>query len=227
MGKTALHLDSMNSQRPEYELKLLQDTLSGIGKIVSDCQQELVNPNHSQIMVLNIEDGAIEGDINWIEDYENILIENMIGTAFVLCQTFITLIVSEIWKLHETCKSISISLTTTTQNKNDILVYSSPQIGKSGVTPIQVMNAMANYFKHHEEWHGSWAKPSSKQMADTVTILQAIEIGEGSITANRYAIKILGVADGHSLDDLNTGLTKWMNALYDAYDLELHSLGLI
>src|SRR6267143_671924 len=115
-----------------------------------------------------IDDAQKTGDAEWLDivvDEECAIIEDLIGTAFVVCQTYITGVVSRIVGLHTYHdKNGPNPLVTTSGVKHapkgispSILRFGSRKIGRSGRTAVELIDAFANYFKHHEEWTGSWS----------------------------------------------------------------------
>ena len=146
-------------------------------------------------------------------DYDDELemIENLLGVAFVACQVYITSIVSMVSKAR-TKKSTDPrcrSLTT----KKEILQYGNPSVnttGKTYVTQIQLMDAMANYYKHRDQWElafkeefvgkekynvSYWKVEKKKNNRSTIKVLKAIGAVPNSSGNFRLAAEILGNED--------------------------------
>jgi hypothetical protein len=110
------------------------------------------------------------GNAEWAEvvlGEECAITEDLIGTAFVVCQTYITGVASRVIGLHHhhDRENPDSPLQTTSGNKYQstttspsIFRFGSRKIGRSGRTAVEVIDGFANYFKHHEEWVGTWTK---------------------------------------------------------------------
>ena len=66
--------------------------------------------------------------------------ETVFGIAFVSAQTYITGTISDMLEIGG---DITLS-------KKEMLAYGSPYVGE--LSKIELINAIANYYKHHEEW---------------------------------------------------------------------------
>ena len=93
-------------------------------------------------------------------------IENLLGIAFVTAQTYITGTVSDIPKLTHS---------SSTPTKRQLLHDFSDVLPGCNITKMEVCDAIANYWKHHEEWDGGSSTPRNKR---TLDILNAMGIGE-------------------------------------------------
>jgi len=88
-----------------------------------------------------------------------------------------------------------------------------------------LINAFANYFKHGDEWNGSWSALTgqSKQTADVISAVGAQEFSTGNLCAGG---KALGLAD----DDpgpLAGYVRQWVEAVLSTYEAELKRIKLI
>lgn len=86
-----------------------------------------------------------------LEPYE-IIVENQIGLALVLCQSYITKVISQIVGMSKEFELIfkaKFPLSNVTK-KYLMAAYSKP-LEEIGFTPVEIIDALANYFKHHEE----------------------------------------------------------------------------
>jgi hypothetical protein len=116
----------------------------------------------------NIEEPPSEW-IDQIIDDETEVVEYLLGTAFVLCQAYITDVVSTVVSLHEFATSKNISLKTTTNKKRDVLRFG---YKSDGFSPTEVIDGFANYFKHRDEWTTNWQKLPERNQK-TVKIIQS------------------------------------------------------
>ena len=105
------------------------------------------------------------------------------------------------------------------------MALASRRVGQSGYTEIQVINALANFFKHHDEWKASWAdlKGQQKQTAD---IIAAIGVHEFSTGQFRTGLKALGI-DYAELHLLAEAVKNWASAVHRTYENELEQQGLL
>src|SRR5207249_3385166 len=154
-----------------------------------------------------------------------------------VCQTYITGIVSRIIGLHRhhDTHDPGNPLRTTSGSKYQrnaaspspsILRFGSRKIGKSGRTAVEVIDAFANYFKHHEEWVGNWTKLSG-QNAKTAQAIMSVGARRGSSGNLRTGAERLGNKSYSNLEVFMKYLTRWTNNLLDGYARELHKRGLI
>jgi hypothetical protein len=113
---------------------------------------------------------AAPEDVDFYVDDQCQLIKNLLGAAFVVCQARITAVVSGGIKLAIYCGNKGIPFTACATRKDAILTMG-PTFTGSPVTLIQFMDAIANYFKHRDEWDEvDWSKLTgqSKRTADVI-----------------------------------------------------------
>jgi hypothetical protein len=131
--------------------------------------------------------------------------EGLCGIAFVAAQRYITGTVADVKKLAYSDNRF----------KKDALlkVYNDRLLGLS-LTKLEFCDAMANYFKHHEEWQ-RWAGVGQKQK--TVGILQAAGLKESDSYLCVRAIHILLSQDEWNLMPLLNLLSSWRESIIGAY----------
>lgn len=108
-----------------------------------------------------------------VEDEHNIeVVEHLIGVAFVLGQATITQAVSLVKRMHREANAPDwIPF-----KKDDIINAASPIHTESGLGKITIVDAVADYYKHRDEWTDQdWAGPDIKNR----TILKAVSLGLG------------------------------------------------
>jgi len=158
------------------------------------------------------EDSAVDDELYEIED--------LLGLAFVAAQTFITHVRTRIELFEDSCKHRGISLTFAT-NKQALLGRGEPL--RTGVpwSAIDVINAVANYLKHEDEWTTAEEKQGTKLIpvwnpTHTVNIVTSIGM-KPSFSGNlRTAAEALGVVDFKDLSPLRKKLREWAGDLYKA-----------
>jgi hypothetical protein len=176
---------------------------------------------------------ALDHDVNSeyldaVVDDETDVIENLLGASFVVCQTYISAVVSRVDALHSLYKGQhgGAELTTTSTRKRDIMGFGSPRVRGSIFTEVQVIDAFANYFKHRDEWTGKWCKLREPSAA-TARIIQAVGASWGSTGNLRTGAKVLrneSYADVVLFADI---LRRWLRSVHDAYREELEMNGLL
>jgi len=106
------------------------------------------------------------------DPYE-LIIETQIGLVLILCQTYITKVISQVslfyqdyeWAFGKKPKRIDSS-------KQSLLANYGPKLRDTTYHSIEVIDALANYFKHHEEWGGN--RSSSRMKERTATIVSDV-----------------------------------------------------
>lgn len=210
-----MHLERI---RISYEHEDLMRVLNPIGEGISQCGE----------IIDQLSDDQDTEYVDAVIDQETSVIESLLGTAFVICQTFITSVVSRIKALHDyhNIKAPRQPLETTTGDKQAILRFNSQLVGDSDYSYVQVIDAFANYFKHNEEWHGDWCNlpyPSNR----TVAVIQAIGAKRGSTGNLRDGAKVLGNKSFQDISVFYNIVNDWSKTLYDYYSQELQTKGLI
>lgn len=146
-----------------------------------------------------------------------------------------------------------VKLNTTAASKGGVIAFGSPLVGTSNVNEIQALNAVANYFKHRLAWSGDWAKTlaaaaavptpgphtkgkkskntkinsKDKQTAATIKALQAIGLTQGSSGNLRTAAESLGNTGYTDVSKIIDILRTWQTNIFQAYEAELKTSGLI
>lgn len=202
----SLHWDKIRVER----------SLEAIGATINECIKTIDRVTESEEYA----------DI--VVDEECGMIEEFLGTAFVVCQTYITAMRSRVQALHRYHESQQPGkpLQTTTANKESILRFGSKKVGRGGYSAIQVIDAFANYFKHHDEWHGDWKK-LKRPASDTAKIIMAVGAERGSTGNLRTASKRLGNPDYKDVRVFAKILASWSERLIREYAKELKARRLI
>ncbi len=143
-------------------------------------------------------------------------IENQIGLILVLCQTYISNICKSVESFYNDYKWVSNSpIAVIPHKKHELLKQYGEPCNKTGYTDVEVIDALANYYKHHEEWSSRDSKITMK----TKTILKAIG---GNIDLNFYwaknLSKLISVLDVQidSIKNLLRIVDRWKFSIRDA-----------
>jgi hypothetical protein len=158
---------------------------------------------------------------------ERMLIEGLLGCAFVAAQTYIELVVSRIIWLHQRLKRYGHDLTTTKEDKYEIIQKFSDLVPGTRHSKIELINAFANYFKHHEGWPQKWddAIRDKKYKAEyTIPVIRAVGVSEDSSDNCHKGLIALGIDPVFKVFKLAEILREWHTKLANAYKEELRLL---
>ena len=105
---------------------------------------------------------AIEEDLNTLDGYDGLFAkedaEATLGIAFVAAQTYITGVVADIRK---------VEVSNNKRSKIKLLSSNSP-IVKEKITSIQLIDTVANFYKHNEEWSNWQINDNNKRTIETL-----------------------------------------------------------
>lgn len=166
-----------------------------------------------------IDEAAQSGDEDYAEhvtDSECAVIEDLLGTAFVGCQIYITATVSGTKHFHE------LSSDEAALEKAAVLSVGSPVLPPTDYTRVQVIDAFANYFKHRDEWSYDWSAFSGRS-ARTVSIIQAAGAQQGSSGNLRTAAEALGLPKYWDLNILHRDIQEWCDNVWNIYRLKMNA----
>lgn len=204
-----------------YHLGLVREALSALSDGVTRCSKRIVDAHASG-----------NGDYaDAVTGEECDVVETILGSAFSVCQTHIAQVVADVKKLHviagrPNAGRPGVALATTTTRKADIMRFGCPHVSGTALTVIEAINALANFFKHGDEWPHDWGQATG-QSADTIRVITAIGLSRGSSGNLRRGARSLG---NQSYDDMNVFLDllgSWHENVMSAYELELQGKGLI
>jgi hypothetical protein len=131
--------------------------------------------------------------------------ESLLGIAFVTAQTYIAGTISDANQLIETGGRLT---------KEQLIRDHSDHLAESVVTKVELCDAIANYFKHHDEWN-SWSITGRNQK--TVSILRASGIQENDeFPCRKVADLLWSNNDGSDLLPLLSLITSWREAVITA-----------
>ena len=112
----------------------------------------------------DVERGFVEAQEDFEIDDALEHTESLLGIAFVTAQTYIAGMVSDANALIGPDSKVT---------KERLLKDYSDRVPESTVTKMELCDALANYFKHHDEWNG-WSVTGRNQK--TISILRAAGI---------------------------------------------------
>lgn len=152
----------------------------------------------------NIKSTAMDGDMDGDEANEQT--EGFLGIAFVAAQTYITGAIADARKLANS----------TDPTKRKALKDYSDLISGKGITKAELCNAVANYFKHHEEWPNWNPDPANRREKgtyETIETLKAVGITETTSYPCQEAAKVLWGFTSSDLEQLLSILKHWRRNL--------------
>lgn len=217
MGKAKAH--KVNPYWTALTLLRLGDDLASLTRMLRAIGQEIEFCCSGMKYAVDL---GPEEYADGVVDKENEVIEEFLGDASVICQNQITHVVSIAMPLHRECPTLG----TTDGTKEGIMRLGTKLTSTSKYSRIEVLDALANYFKHRDEWHRSWAKldKRSKPTADIITQAGAREHYSGNF---RDVCSNLGVSDYYDLGPLEKIVRDWRDTVIDLYEKEFKAKGLI
>lgn len=199
-----LNSDWVVSRRQVYER-----VLNEIGKAIEKSSSLVDEVENIQELMPEQRHATIDDEVE--------IVEYLLGTAFVLCQAYITEVVSRVKGLHKVAESWGTTLSTTSNKKEDILRFG---YAKNSSSPVELIDAFANYFKHRDEWHWDWEKLNVQQKK-TAKVIQEAGARSGSSGNIRQGSCALGNPEFTNTTLFLDRLEQWHIALTDAYHQEL------
>ncbi len=152
------------------------------------------------------------------------IIEEVLGAAFVCCQTLINRHCASVERIHSIPQP-GITLTTTSAKRKDVLAYGTPW-RSSPYTAVQILNGIANYWKHHAEWPADWKSTDRAQKA-TIDIVRSAGLKPSSSGNLRRGAAFLDNPDYHDVQRFHVFVHEWSRQLHDSYETELKTRGLL
>lgn len=196
------------------------DTVKRVLTTINDAIKEANNNINRAEKVKNEEylESVVDEEVN--------VVEELIGAALVVCQSYITSIVSSFRKLHRRAEKDNLKLTVTDGTKEMLIITGSTNVVNSKYTEIQIINAFANCFKHCTQWPLDWSKAQG-QSKDTIEIIQSVGAQAGSTGNMRTGAKALGCPMYNNLDSLLDKIIQWQEELVKEYQTELKRFGVL
>ncbi len=197
---------------------LLKRALGALGDAIAQACLGL-----DKLELRDLEEDQYEG----ILDMETSIIENLLGAAFVTCQAHISTIVTLIMELHtDVLQKESAPLRCCSKDKTSILGFGQLKVGNSEFSPVQVIDAAANYYKHSAEWIPFWGDLKGIQQR-TANILMAVGASPGSTGNFRTISEALGNHQYENTMIFVDSVLSWHNQLESEHQKELKVRGLI
>lgn len=159
-----------------HKLNVARMALQGLQAVIydDDASHVVLSALRNGILASNAHCAAAEraDDHEWshyVVDAECEKLENLLGVAYVMCQAQITAV--KTWA-HRVLKHAKAGSASTLDWRGHTLLALGPAVSASTtVTRVELIWALANYFKHSEEWTThEWSKLNgrAKQTAETL-----------------------------------------------------------
>ena len=167
-----------------------------------------------------------EDYIEAVVDEETAIIEDLLGAAFVVCQTYISSVVATVKRWHRWALREGVQLTTTSGDKPDIMRFGSAVAAPTRYTQVAVMDAFANCFKHNDEWGFDWTRLPGRSKG-TAEVVMAAGAQPGSTGNMRTGSTTLGNVNYDGTCIFADILEGWRRNLSQAYVNECRSRSLV
>lgn len=140
-----------------------------------------------------------EGERDIFVDDECALIENLLGAAYVTCQARITAVASAVTKLarHVDRHDADALTARLPRDKSEVLGLGRRLSLVPTLSEVQALDALANYFKHHEQWEDQvrWHRLGRDDARRTVAVISQLGLRPSSTGNLRRGAQALGSSD--------------------------------
>jgi hypothetical protein len=152
-------------------------------------------------------------------------VDQLLGIAFVATQGVITGVRSAVARLSDSCnRHLGLKLSFTTDKRS--LYRFAPDV-REGITEIEAIDAVANYWKHNEEWEVEWDDGGlarwkhSGQNKRTIEIVKCLGVQPLATRNLGVAAENLGVKQQYDLSPLRIKVTSWAGRVISKAENEL------
>jgi len=153
---------------------------------------------------------AKENQLDAIVDEECDFIESLLGAAYLVCQTQITTITSRSLQVLDRIEADKRKCKLPAKAYEIHRFQRSPNVIQR-LTKVEGLWALANYFKHREEWRGiEWSDSKlNEQTKRTIEKLKIMGLEQRSTGNLRAGAMWLGNEDFYNLDVFHSIIEKW------------------
>ena len=169
------------------------------------------------------------GYLDAVVDEETESIENLLGAAFVVCQTYLTGVVSAVIELDKLCKNTleaGLPVAQGPRVRECILASTGPKVRTRGKhrTVAEVAEAFANYYKHRDEWKTiNWKKLDARSLR-TAEVIASVGASSGSTGNLRAGSSKMGNPEFTALHVFAEKLHDWGRNIDERVRTELAAL---
>jgi hypothetical protein len=173
---------------------------------------------------VRVDHAMATGGPDWREaviDEECDLVEELLGTAFITCQTQITSITSQALNLRqEALNADEIAFSAFDGTKEGLRSLGDPLDPPATASRVDMIWALANYFKHRDEWHVDWSK-LDRQAKRTAEVVKQVGLRTCCTGNLRRGAEALGNPNYTELWVFADIIDKWGGVIYAAVKKEL------
>jgi hypothetical protein len=123
------------------------------------------------------------------DDHDVAMGQLFIASAFILSQAAITQAISIATRVRE----IAGDPQSLPHRKPAIMATEAPLHQESGLSKIAIIDAVANYFKHHYEWYDDWSGPDRAR--DTIAMVVKLGLEPGNEYNLSRALRQLEISE--------------------------------
>lgn len=157
------------------------------------------------------------------EEHHLEVISVLLGAAFVIAQATITQVVA----LAKRARRLAGEPAWLPSSKADLMRIGSSVNEQTGQTEIVVVYALANYFKHRDEWPEDWnTADATRQQAQTIDIVRKLGLSPDNFDNLHLAASVLHL-DGKRIRQLMKTTERWKNKVTDELIIKLRQHDLI
>jgi len=130
-----------------------------------------------------LDDAAKRGDSEWLSvvaEEECNLLENLLGAAYVVCQTQISAVTARALAVRRCRLGDGKGFTSFGARNADVRALSDVLPSPATATKVELVWALANYFKHREEWDKLDWSALDKQSRRTAEIIEQVQLASGN-----------------------------------------------
>ena len=178
-----------------------------------------------------------------VSETSRLLIEELLGVAMAAAQVFLTAVRTRFVALarayyQEFGMELTLGGMTFRANRGEIDGYRLFKLtGRLSTqvpfTPIEAINAVANYWKHHEEWPKTlklddewraivWDDGKAKAIQKrAIQIVGALGMASSGVWNLQKAVKALGVRRNHDLTPVRRRLQVWAKSILKETEVQI------
>jgi hypothetical protein len=159
-----------------------------------------------------LDDAAQRGDDDWLKavnDEECDLLENLLGAAYVVCQTQITAVTARALAVRKCRLGDGKAFTAFGEGKADVRALGDALPFPATATKVELVWALANYFKHREEWDKLEWSALDKQSRRTAEVLEQVQLASATTGNLRRGFSALHSNSYAELESLAAIVDAW------------------
>lgn len=148
------------------------------------------------------------------------LIEMEVGTVLVICQVYITRVAGLVRHFCSDLSGLAGIAPPWATERADLVRTRGARVEGTSYTIVDAIDALANYFKHNDEWEGPWSglPPKARRTAEIVSALGACSSRSFFFAGNlRACLLKLGIESPTGVVQLFRYVDEWKAELWKEY----------